>query len=98
MESIMKDRVRITDESVANIKAATTADIVPCKGGYMVRMKNKYGAEMLKNGRGEAVYKTKSAAKRVVHRHNAEVEFETPEVLPSPSMRPPESGPDNQSN
>ncbi|WP_170828617.1 hypothetical protein [Sphingobium yanoikuyae] len=53
-------------------------------------VKNEYGEETLKDGRGEAVYKNKSAAKKVVHRHNEAVEFEAPEALPSPSMRPPE--------
>lgn len=86
----MGERIRLTDESIANIKVAKSADILPSKGGYKVIVKNEYGEETLKDGRGEAVYKNKSAAKKVVHRHNEAVEFEVPEALPSPSMRPPE--------
>ena len=83
-------RLRITDESVANIKVATMAKIAPVKGGYVVTMENDYGSETLKNANGDAIYKTKSAGKKVVHRHNLKVKFVETETPASPSMRPPE--------
>ncbi|MBB5374533.1 hypothetical protein [Acidocella aromatica] len=82
-------RVRITDVSVANIEVATDAKIIPVKGGFNVQVSNQYGAEILKNGGGNAVYKTKGAAKRTVERHNNNIKWHEDKVLPSPSMMPP---------
>lgn len=83
-------RVRITDESVANIEVASKARIEPEKGGYKVKVENEYGGEYLKDGNGLAIYRTKSAAKKVVERHNEKVVFHEEKVLPSPSKRPQE--------
>lgn len=83
-------RVRITDESIANIKVATTATIDKANGGYTVRVENQYGGENLKNGDGDAVYKTRAAAVKVIERHNSDVKIQDKVVLPSASMRPPE--------
>ena len=82
-------RVRITDESVANIGVAKKATIEHVKGGYKVKVSNDYGSEYLKDGSGHVIYKTKGAGKKVIERHNPNVEFEDKEILPSASMRPP---------
>lgn len=86
-----KQRVRITDESVANIGVASKAYIEDDKGGYKVKVENQYGSEYLRDGNGVAIYRTKSAARKVVERHNDKVEFHEKEILPSASMRPPEN-------
>ena len=87
----MNKKTRITDESIANIKVASGAEITKASGGYIVTVSNEYGSATLKDGSGNAVYRTKTAAKRVVHRHNENVEFKEKEQLPSPAMRAPEA-------
>ena len=82
-------RVRLSEESIANIGVANTAVAVKGDDGYTVKVANQWGSETLKNGDGEAVYRTLSAAEKAVKRHNPNVEFSKQEVLPSPSMRPP---------
>lgn len=83
-------RVRLTDVSIADIGVANVAKIHKVTGGYKVEVSNNYGSVYLKDGKGEAVYKYKDSARRVVEKHNDNVKFIDDPVLPSPSMRPPE--------
>lgn len=89
MQAPKKERIRITEESVSNIKVATTAVIEKVTGGFKVVVSNDYGSEYLKDGAGEALYRSKASAKQVVHRHNEQVKIVDKGVLPSKSMRAP---------
>lgn len=82
-------KIRLSDQSIANIKVATKAEITKKGTGYQVTVKNQYGSEPLKDGSGIAHYPTKKAAQAAVTRHNQSVKIEVEKVKPSPSMLPP---------
>ncbi len=84
-------RIRLTEESIASIAAATMAKAIPVAGGYQIEVSNDRGGGLLEQGtkadRKAAVYPTQGAARKALARHNPSLPFEKPKAEPFPSMR-----------
>ncbi|MCK9189492.1 hypothetical protein [Acidithiobacillus sp.] len=69
-------RNRLTDQAIANIKAANAAQLQKATGGWNVHLSSSKGAMMLADKFGRpAVYSSKDAAKRAIARHNDSIEL-----------------------
>lgn len=67
-----KGKIRMTAQSLVNIKAAKSASLTKVNGGYKVVLKGETGrtAEVQTGDNSPAVYPSMVAAKKAVHRHN----------------------------
>ena len=76
-------RIRMTDQSLVNVKAATTAQLLPVEGDYKVKLKGESGKSVyVRTGDNlSAVYPSKAAAKKALQRHN-------PLLLNAVALRP----------
>jgi hypothetical protein len=76
----MAPRNRLTDQAIANIGAAKSAQLTKAPGGWNVTLSSKKATVVLadKNGR-PVLYKSKGAATRAIGRHNASLE---PSIAP----------------
>lgn len=86
---MQKNRVRLTEQSIAGIKVAKEIVVhdVESGDGYRVTAKNEHGQASLRSGGGEAVYSTIAAARRAVQRHNPNAQI-VKEISPPMSLQP----------
>lgn len=75
--SFMATRNRLTDQAIADTKAAETAVLVKVKRGWQVQLCNGKKCVALDDKDGKpVVYSAKNAAKKALGRHNPEIEIE----------------------
>mgnify|MGYP001110533704 FL=1 len=68
-------RNRLTDQAIANINAADSAQLQKATGGWNVHLSSSNGSVMLADKLGHPViYSSKDAAKRALARHNDSIE------------------------
>lgn len=68
-------RNRLTDQAIANVKAADSAQLKKVTGGWNVDLASRNGGLTLADKYGHPViYPSKDAAKRALARHNDAIE------------------------
>lgn len=69
-------RNRLTDQAIANIKAAQAAQLEQVKGGWKVSLSSSKAEKVLADRLDRpVVYGSKDAARRAIVRHNESIEF-----------------------
>lgn len=69
-------RNRLTDQAIANIRAADVAQLQKIAGGWQVHLSRSKGSVVLSDKFDRpTIYESKDSAKRAVYRHNDSIKI-----------------------
>jgi hypothetical protein len=69
-------RNRLTDQAIANIRAANVAQLQKTSGGWQVHLSSSKGSVILSDKFDRpTIYESKDSAKRAIYRHNESIKL-----------------------
>ena len=82
----IKQRTRLTTDSLATIPKAETAKVTKTEDRFEVTVFKGEAFHILQSGGGNARYPTVTAAKQAVRRHNPDIRFPKTQGTPAPGF------------